>query len=136
MLRRVATLLLLLSAAVGEYCLPPARATTMAKNYNMNGKVVVATGASPGTITHWGAIGLALAGARVIVLGHSPGSMDRAVQAIAEVSGSSKVSGLIADHASFASVREAASSLLAVTDTIDVRQTKAFLPPSPRCAPP
>ena len=86
-------LLLLASAALAQRCLPPESSSNMIasrkEDYSMAGKTVVMTGVSIGTIGHGGAVAMAHAGARLIILGRTQSKLDAVKAAIQSSTGRS-----------------------------------------------
>lgn len=120
-------LLLLASAALAQRCLPPESSSNMIasrkEDYSMAGKTVVMTGVSIGTIGHGGAVAMAHAGARLIILGRTQSKLDAVKAAIQSSTGRSDkiVHGtIVCDLSSFASIRSAAKSAVALAPKIDV----------------
>lgn len=85
----------------------------------MRGKTCLVTGANRG-IGREIAVGLAGAGARVLVHARTPEKVERAVADIRATSGSTLVEGLHADFMDQAQVRRLAAEVKAATDRLDV----------------
>jgi NAD(P)-dependent dehydrogenase (short-subunit alcohol dehydrogenase family) len=112
----------LLIAAEGYDC-PSHRSGTQVLHdlgANMTGKVVVINGGDSG-ISLGGATALASAGARLIFLGYSTAQANDAMKNITATTGSTNmvlIDGF--DLSSFKNVRDTASKVLVMTETIDV----------------
>jgi len=85
----------------------------------MDGKTCLITGATSG-IGREMALGLALRGARVIIVGRSPERSAATVRALTARTGNSRIECLIADLSSQASIRELARTVVATYDRLDV----------------
>jgi len=115
-------LLLLTSAAIHAYECPSHRTGRDVLHdvgANMTGRTVVINGGDSG-IGLGGATALASAGARLIFLGYSTAQANAAIKNITATTGSTDMALIDGfDLSSFKNVRDTASKVLAMTDTID-----------------
>lgn len=102
-------------------CLPALTSTDMVKQrgYDLRGKTAVITGGDSG-IGFGTAMGIATAGARMIMLSHSVEKGQAAAANITRDTGNSDIAVLPIDLASFASVRKAAAQVQQATDHVDL----------------
>ena len=109
----MAALMLVLATASGQRCLPPESSMSIvtSRGYSMEGKTVVMTGTSPGTIGHGGAMAMATSGAHIILLGRKQSKLAAVKASIKAATGSDAVQTVLCDLASFASIRQAASAV-------------------------
>lgn len=91
----------------------------MTDSTNLQGKVVLVTGATAG-IGEIAARELARMGARVVIVGRSPQKCEATVASIRQETGNADVHSLVADLSSTAEVRRLADEFLARYDRLDV----------------
>jgi NAD(P)-dependent dehydrogenase (short-subunit alcohol dehydrogenase family) len=113
---------LLLPPAFAELCISPLSSSKLVadRGYNLQGKVAVITGISWDNIAYAGAVALARAGATLYLLGHRAGKSAAIAAKITQLTGNGDVTGMVADHAKFSSVRMAAAAILEHTSHVDV----------------
>lgn len=122
---------LLLSIACGAQfpdtlCLPSLDSVDLVqeRGYDMTGKTAVMTGAYSG-IGYGAAMGVATAGAKMIMLAHNIDKAQSAAANITRDTGNSDITVLPLDLTSFDSVRAAAAQVLQVTDRVDLLMESA-----------
>ena len=89
------------------------------RGYDLHGKVAVITGADSG-IGYGAAMAIATAGARLIILAHNPLKARAAAANITRDTGNSNITVVPLDLLSLRQVRQAASTVLALSHQIDV----------------